>query len=207
MPFFVVQFNSGLHNLILCDMEGNNGFLTAGDLALIENRRGWNNGCYYGGDYGHYRPRNGMAATGIGLGAGLGGAALLAGLVGIWAVNQASKARAKAAEQNASLLDSNLNRMSNLLVAEAQNREAAVREERAIRENWQNYHAPSTTQYVDVRTGAFAGAGSSSYSLAQAEANLLTGALTGQYARCPQEVTLVAKQNCGCPATNGCCNG
>ena len=193
-------------------MEGNNGYLTSGDLALIENRRGWNYGPY-GDGCGHgygYRRGNGMAATGIGLGAGLGGAALIAGLVGIWAVNQASKARAKAAEQQAALLDSNLNRMSNLLLAENQNREMAIRDERIIRENWQNRHAPSTTQYVDVRTGAgaFAGAGSGSYSLAQAEANLLTGALTGQYARCPQEVTLVSKQNCGCPATNcGCGNG
>ena len=180
-------------------MEGN--YLTAGELALIENRKGYHDGC----DYGH--KRNGMAATGIGLGAGLGGAALIAALVVGWGVNQASKARAKAAEQQANLLDSNLNRMSQLLIAENQGREASIREERAIRENWQNYHAPSTTQYVDVRTGAgsFAGAGASSYSLAQAEANLLTGALTGQYARCPQEVTLVAKQNCGCPATGNCC--
>jgi len=182
-------------------MEGN--YLTSGELALIENHRGYGYGDCYG------KHRNGMAATGIGLGAGLGGAALLAGLVGIWAVNQASKARAKAAEQTSALLDSNLNRMSNLLIAENQGRESAIREERAIRENWQNYHAPSTTQYVDVRTGAgaFAGAGSGSYALAQAEANLLSGALTGQYARCPQEVTIVSKQNCGCPATNCGCNG
>lgn len=185
-------------------MDGNNGYLTSGDLALIENRRGYGYG--YGDCHG-YGHRNGMAATGIGLGAGLGGAALIAALVVGWGVNQASKARAKAAEQSAALLDSNLTRMSNLLVAENQNREAAIREERAIRENWQNYHAPSTTQYVDVRTGAFAGAGSSSYALAQAEANLLSGAITGQYARCPQEVTLVSKQNCGCPATNCGCNG
>ncbi len=189
-------------------MEGNNGYLTSGDLALIENRRGYGYG--YGDCHGYgYGHRNGMGATGIGLGAGLGGAALIAALVVGWGVNQASKARAKAAEQQAALLDSNLTRMSNLLVAENQNREAAIREERTIRENWQNRHAPTTTQYVDVRTGAGAfagaGAGAGSYALAQAEANLLSGALTGQYARCPQEVTLVSKQNCGCP--NGGCNG
>jgi hypothetical protein len=193
-----------LETLILFIMDGN--YLTAGDLALIENRRGYGYGYGYGDCHG-YGHRNGMGATGIGLGAGLGGAALIAALVVGWGVNQASKARAKAAEQSAALLDSNLTRMSNLLVAENQNREAAIREERAIRENWQNYHAPSTTQYVDVRTGAFAGAGSGSYALAQAEANLLSGAITGQYARCPQEVTLVSKQNCGCPATNCGCNG
>ena len=185
-------------------MEGN--YLTAGDLALIENRRGWNYGPYgegCGHGYGYCRSGNGMGATAIGLGA----AGLAVALVVGWGVNQASKARAKAAEQQAALLDSNLNRMSGLLIAENQNREAAMRDERAIRENWQNRHAPSTTQYVDVRTGAFAGAGAGSYSLAQAEANLLTGALTGQYARCPQEVTLVSKQNCGCPATNCGCGG
>lgn len=191
-------------------MEGNNGYLTSGDLALIENRRGWNYGPY-GDGCGHgygYKRGNGMAATGIGLGAGLGGAALIAGLVGIWAVNQASKARAKAAEQQAYLLDSNLNRMSQLLLAENQNREKAISDERLIRENWQNRHAPSTTQYVDVRTGAgsFAGAGSNAW--AQAEAQILGNVLSGRTQMCPQEVTLVAKQNCGCPATNcGCGNG
>ena len=79
--------------------------------------------------------------------------------------------------------------------------------ERQSRENWQNVHAPTTTQYVDIRTssGAVAGAGASSSALAQAEAALLSGALTGQYARCPQEVTLVSKRSCPCPASDcGC---
>jgi hypothetical protein len=187
-------------------MEGN--YLTAGDLALIENRRGWNYGPYGDGcGHGYGHNRNGMAATGIGLAAGLGGAALLGVLVVGWGVNQASKARAKAAEQQANLLSNNMNQLAQLQIAENQNRQKAMADERVSRETWQNYHAPSTTQYVDVRTGAFAGAGAGSYSLAQAEANLLTGALTGQYARCPQEVTLVSKQNCGCPATNCGCNG
>ena len=187
-------------------MEGN--YLTAGDLALIENRRGWNYGPYGDGcGHGYGHNRNGMAATGIGLAAGLGGAALLGVLVVGWGVNQASKARAKAAEQQANLLSNNMNQLAQLQIAENQNRQNAMATERVSRETWQNYHAPSTTQYVDVRTGAFAGAGAGSYSLAQAEANLLTGALTGQYARCPQEVTLVSKQNCGCPATNCGCGG
>ena len=185
-------------------MDGTN-FLTSGDLALIENRRGYGYGYNECGHYGHNK--NGMAATGVALGAGLGGAALVAALVVGWGVNQASKARAKAAEQQAALLDSNLTRMSNLLIAENQGREAAIREERTIRENWQNYHAPSTTQYVDVRTGAgsFAGAGANAWS--QAEATILSNALSGRTQMCPQEVTLVAKQNCGCPATNCGCNG
>ena len=185
-------------------MEGN--YLTAGDLALIENRRGWNYGPYgegCGHGYGYCRSGNGMGATAIGLGA----AGLAVALVVGWGVNQASKARAKAAEQQAALLDSNLNRMSGLLIAENQNREAAMRDERAIRENWQNRHAPSTTQYVDVRTGAGAFAGAGSNAWAQAEAQILGNVLSGRTQMCPQEVTLVAKQNCGCPATNCGCNG
>ena len=185
-------------------MEGN--YLTAGDLALIENRRGWNyvpygDGCGHG--YGHYRSGNGMGATAIGLGA----AGLAVALVVGWGVNQASKARAKAAEQTANLLSNNMNQLAQLQIAENQNRQKAMADERVSRETWQNYHAPSTTQYVDVRTGAGAFAGAGSNAWAQAEANLVSGALTGQYARCPQEVTLVSKQNCGCPATNCGCGG
>lgn len=185
-------------------MDGTN-FLTSGDLALIENRRGYGYGYNDCGHYGHNK--NGMAATGVALGAGLGGAALVAAIVVGWGVNQASKARAKAAEQQAALLDSNMTRMSQLLIAENQNREAAMRDERGSREDWQNRHAPTTTQYVDVRTGAgsFAGAGANAWS--QAEATILSNALSGRTQMCPQEVTLVAKQNCGCPATNCGCNG
>ena len=40
----------------------------------------------------------GMAATGIGLAAGLGGGALLLAIAGIWGVNQASKARSEGAQ-------------------------------------------------------------------------------------------------------------
>lgn len=73
-------------------------FLTSGDLAMWENaHRGYN----YGGGYGCGYPyhRNGMGATGIGLGAGLGGAALIGALVIGWGVNQASKARSRGAEK------------------------------------------------------------------------------------------------------------
>ena len=104
-------------------MEGN--YLTSGDLAMweVRNRNYGYGDCGYS-HYGHNR--NGMGATGIGLGAGLGGAALIAALVVGWGVNQASKARAKAAEQQAALLDSNLNLMSNLLIAENQGRQDAI---------------------------------------------------------------------------------
>lgn len=148
-----------------------------------------------------------MAATGIALGAGLGGAALIGALVIGWGVNQASKARAKAAEQANNALANNMNQLVQMSIAEKQSRESAIAEERQSRESWQNYHAPTTTQYVDVRSGAFAGAGANSNAWAQAEANLVSGALTGQFARCPQEVTLVSKRNCPCPASDCGCNG
>lgn len=184
-------------------MEGN--YLTAGDLALIENRRGWNYGGYYGDGcgYGHYGHRNGMAATGIGLAAGLGGGALLLAIAGIWGVNQASKARAKGAEQANTLLAGSMNTLANMTIAEKQSRESAIAAERVSRETWQNYHAPSTTQYVDVRTGAFAGAGSNA--LAQAEAQIVSNALTGVTQRCPMPVSLYsAPQPCACPNSCGC---
>lgn len=179
----------GLETLYYTTMDGN--YLTSGDLALIENRRGFDGDCH--------RRGTGMAATGIGLGAGLGGAALIGALVIGWGINQASKARAKAAEQANNLLSNNMNQLVQMSIAEKQSRETAIYNERASRETWQNYHAPSTVQYVDVRSGAGAFAGAGSNAWAQAEANLVSGALTGQYARCPQEVTLVSKRNCPCP--------
>ena len=177
-------------------------YLTSGDLALIENKRGnygYMDGCC--GGYGYHR-RDGMAATGIGLAAGLGGAALIGVFALGFGLNQASKARAEGAMQANSLLTNNLNQLSALALAE-----------RTSREGWQNCHAPSMTQYVNTAANAGAGAGAGAFSnaqssaLAQAEANLLSSALLGQTRACPQEVTLVSKQNCGCPATNSCCNG
>ena len=142
-----------------------------------------------------------MAATGIGLAAGLGGAALIGVFALGFGLNQASKARAEGSMQANSLLTNNLNQLSALVLAE-----------RTSREGWQNYHAPSMTQYVNTAANAGAGAGAGAFSnaqsaaLAQAEANLLSSALLGQTRACPQEVTLVTKQNCPCPTTN-CCNG
>lgn len=171
-------------------------YLTKGDLALFEH--------YNKGDmpyYGCYKHRDNAATTGIGLAAGLGGAALL-GVIAIgWGLNQASKARANGANQVTNLLNSNLAQLSSLVLAERQSRET-----------WQHQHAPSMTQYVDVQTGAgaFAGSNSSAQSsaLAQAEANLLTQSLLGNLNQCPQKVSLYSSpMPCGCPATNNCCNG
>lgn len=171
-------------------------YLTKGDLALFEH--------YNKGDmsyYGCYKHRDNAATTGIGLAAGLGGAALL-GVIAIgWGLNQASKARANGANQANNMLCNNLAQLSSLVLAERQSRET-----------WQHQHAPSMTQYVDVQTGAgaFAGSNSSAQSsaLAQAEANLLTQSLLGNLNQCPQKVSLYSSpMPCGCPATNNCCNG
>ena len=179
-------------------------YLTSGDLALIENRRGnygYMDGCC--GGYGYHR-RDGMAATGIGLAAGLGGAALIGVFALGFGLNQASKARAEGAMQANSLLTNNLNQLSALALAE-----------RTSREGWQNMHQPSMVQYTNAVSSSGAGANalaaalsnSQSSALAQAEATLLTQGLLGNLNQCPQKVSLYsAPSPCGCPATN-CCNG
>ena len=173
-------------------MEGN--YLTAGELALIDQRRGYgyDGGCGYG--YGHHKGAYGAATTGIGLAAGLGGGALLLAIAAAWGVNNASKARSRAAE---SLANANMNYINQLT--------AFTLAERQSRENWQVANSPTLRQYVDVQTGAgaFAGSSSQSSALAQAEATILTQGLLGNLNQCPQKVSLYsAPQPCSCP--NGC---
>lgn len=163
-------------------MEGN--YLTAGDLALIENRRG-----YYDHEGGYCRrDGRGMAATGIGLAAGLGGGALLLAIAAAWGVNQASKARAKGAESLAQANTNYINQVAGFMASE-----------RLSRETWQNIHAPSTTQYVDVQTGAGAFSGSSANAAALAAAinnNGINSAIGGcNFLRVAR---YSAPQPCGC---------
>lgn len=134
-------------------MEGN--YLTSGDLALIETRRGYGYG--YGDGCGFHKGGRGMAATGIGLAAGLGGGALLLAIAGLWGMNQASKARAKGAENLAKANASNIEQLAALTIAE-----------RNSRESWQVANSPTIRQYVDVQTGAGAFSGSSANALATA---------------------------------------
>ena len=177
-------------------MEGN--YLTAGDLALLENRRGYGYGYDYCNPCGHSK---GMATTGIGLAAGLGGGALLLAIAGIWGINQASKARARGIENVNAALTNNLNQLASLALAE-----------RTSREGWQNMHAPSMTQYVNASANAGAGAGAGALSnaqssaLAQAEAAILTQGLLGNLNQCPQKVSLYSAPS-PCPCPTSCCNG
>ena len=163
-------------------MEGN--YLTAGDLALIENRRG-----YYDHEGGYCRrDGRGMAATGIGLAAGLGGGALLLAIAAAWGVNQASKARAKGAENLAQANTNYINQVAGIMASE-----------RLSRETWHNIHSPSTTQYVDVQKGAGAFSGASANAAALAAAinnNGLNSAIGGcNFLRVAR---YSAPQPCGC---------
>ena len=158
-------------------MEGNS-YLTAGDLALFNEAK-------YGRGYEGYpwqgHKSHATATTGVALGASALGVAIVGALAIGWGVNQASKARSRSAEQANTLLASNLNQLTQLALTERQSRE-----------NWQNCHAPSITQYTDVRTGAgaFSGAGAN----ATAEALALSALVNGNNGRsgqvCPQPVAL-----------------
>lgn len=138
----------------------------------------------------HHNSR-GMAATGIGLAAGLGGGALLLGIAGLWGLNAASKARARGAEQLALANQNSLNNVA-----------ALVLQERTSRETWQNQHAPTLTQYVDVRAGAGAGANALSVAEALALANGGIGAAVGHDAFLKVQ-RYSAPQPCGCDTCNG----
>jgi hypothetical protein len=131
-----------------------------------------------------HHDNRGMAATGIGLAAGLGGAALLGVLLTAWGVNKASEARA-AGNQNA------INSLATLSLAE-----------RTSRESWQNNHAPTLTQYVDVRAGA--GAGANALSVAEALALQNNGINSAIGRDCYLRVQRYsAPQPCGCDSCNG----
>ena len=145
--------------------------LTNADLLALENR-----GCGRGyDDYGCRR--HGAATTGIGLAAGLGGGALLLALAGLWGVNQASKARQKAAEAAAAGNKSAIDILTSQTLVERQSRET-----------WQNNHAPTISQYVDVRAGAGAGAGANALATAEALSIIANSGRNGQV--CPQPVAL-----------------
>lgn len=160
-------------------MEGN--YLTSGDLALFSEAKYGKMGGYDGCGYGYHRG-HGAATTGVALGASALGVAVIGALAIGFGLNQASKARARAAENmaagNAKAID--ILAQTHLV-------------ERQSRENWQNYHAPSITQYTDVRTGAGAFSGAGANAAATAEALALNALVNGNGRSgqvCPQPVAL-----------------
>lgn len=126
-------------------------YMTKGDLALWENRRGYNYGeCGYPMHYG--KQRNALQGASI-TGVVLGGAALIAAAAIGWGVNAASKARARGNERT-------IDKLSDFAMREAERRD-----------RWEDKHTPSTIQYVDVQSGAGAFSGSA------ANANALAAAI------------------------------
>ena len=175
-------------------MEGN--YLTSGDLAMWDTARTSRAGNFYGDGYGcgYGHHGRGMAATGIGLAAGLGGGALLLAAAGIWGINQASKARARGAENQA-----NANAKTVELLAATMNREAT-------RQDGVNVDVQQTlrSQAYTSAYGGGANAASNALATAEAQALLLNGGFgnsrSGQV--CPQPVALYS------PAKPcDCCNG
>lgn len=126
-------------------------YMTKGDLALWENRRGYNYGeCGYSMHYG--KQRNALQGASI-TAVVLGGAALVAAAAIGWGVNAASKARSRGNERT-------IDKLSDFAIREAERRD-----------RWEDKHSPSTIQYVDVQTGAGAFSGSA------ANANALAAAI------------------------------
>lgn len=138
-------------------MEGN--YLTSGDLAMWDTARTSRAGNFYGdGGYGCYGRRNGMAATGIGLAAGLGGGALLLAVAGLWGVNQASKARSRGNES--AILQ--MNKTQEVL--------AGVISREATRQDGVNIDVQQTLRSQAYTSAYGGGANATSNALAQAEA-------------------------------------
>lgn len=75
---------------------------------------------YYGGR----RDSHGTAVTGVGLAAGLGGGALLLAAAGLWGLNQASKARARGAENQSEANSKTLSLLADIVSREANRRDS-----------------------------------------------------------------------------------
>ena len=174
-------------------MEGN--YLTAGDLALIENRRGYGYGDGYG-HYGCYGHGKGMAATGIGLAAGLGGGALIGLFALAYGLNNASKARQKAAENACAGNSKAIDLLANMAICE-----------RNSRESWQNQNMPNIVQYTNATSQSGAGANASALATAEAlallnnQSNGINSAIGGcNFLRVAR---FSAPQPCGCDTCQG----
>ena len=129
---------------------------------------------------------HGQSATAIGLAAGLGGGALLLAIAAAWGVNAASKARAKAAEMAVAGNKDALGIVSQFMLSE-----------RTSREGWQNLHAPTIKQYVDVSSTAQQGQQTSATALAALVQN---GGLNSAIGNCGflRVQRYSSPQPCGC---------
>lgn len=153
-------------------MDENGRYLTAGELAMWEQRGGYGYDCHKGSG-------KGMAATGIGLAAGLGGAALLGTLIVAWGSSQASKARARAAENKADGNAKNLELLAGML-----NRESS-------RQDGINIDVTQTLRSLASSTAQGGSSNSNALATAEALALLNNAAGTGRNGQtCPTPVAL-----------------
>lgn len=179
---------------LLYHMETN--YLTSGDLAMWESARGQRGyGCGYDGyGYGYCHRRDGAATTAIGLGAGLGGGALLLAIAGIWGINQASKSRARGNENAIAAQGKTIE-----LIAATMNREA-------VRQDGINIDVNQTQRSLSAAYGAGGAASAGANALATAEALALLNNSNGGtnplssviQQNCALRVQRVATQDCGC---------
>ena len=152
-------------------------YMTKGDLALWENRRG-----YGYGDCGYpmHKQRNALQGASI-TGVVVAGTALAAAIAIGLGVNAASKARSRGNERV-------VDKLSEFTLREAERRE-----------RWEDKHSPSTIQYVDVQTGA--GAFSNANAVALAANNPLNSAVGNVGFVRVQRYS--APQPCGCDTCEG----
>lgn len=159
-------------------------YMTKGDLALWENRRGYSYGeCGYPMHYGKQRNAlQGASITGLVLG-GVGVA--LAVAIGL-GVNAASKARSRGNERT-------IDKLSEFAMREAERRD-----------RWEDKHSPSTIQYVDVQTGAGAFSGSAANANALAAAISNNSGINSAIGGCNflRVARYSAPQPCGCDTCN-----
>lgn len=159
-------------------------YMTKGDLALWENRRGYGYGeCGYPMHYGKQRNAlQGASITGVVLG-GVGVALAIA--IGL-GVNAASKARSRGNERT-------IDKLSDFAMREAERRD-----------RWEDKHSPSTIQYVDVQTGAGAFSGSAANANALAAAINNNSGINSAIGGCNflRVARYSAPQPCGCDTCN-----
>lgn len=173
------------------NMEGT--YITAGDLALHNQEMRGYAGAYgygYGCEQKHRNALQGGSITAL----AVGSAALIGVLAVGWGLNSASKARLKAAENLAAGNSKAIDILANNHIIERQSRET-----------WQNQHAPSMTQYVDVRTGAGAASTSNALALAEAMAINNNSGLNSAIGGCNflRVARYSAPRPCGCDTCEG----
>lgn len=150
-------------------------YMTKGDFALWENRRGYGYDC----GYPMHKQRNALQGASI-TGVVVAGAALTAAIAIGLGVNAASKARSRGNERT-------IDKLSDFAMREAERRD-----------RWEDKHSPSTLQYVDVQTGA--GAFSNANAAAIAANNPLNAAVGNVGFVRVQRYS--SPQPCGCDTCN-----